>query len=55
LWERMQTLTRENLDRALGGWLDEDAIAAIIERRDAMAATIDKLVAKNGRSLVLIP
>ena len=55
LWERMQTLTRENLGRALGGWLDEDAIAAIIERRDAMAATIDKLVAKNGRSLVLIP
>ena len=55
LWERMQTLTRENLDRALGPWLDEDAIAAIIERRDAMAATIDKLVAKNGRSLVLIP
>ena len=55
LWERMQTLTRENLDRALGPWLDEDAIAAIIERRDAMAAAIDKLVAKNGRSLVLIP
>jgi Phosphatidylinositol 3- and 4-kinase len=54
LWERMQTLTRENLTRALGRWLDEDAIAAIIERRDAMAATIDKLVAKNGRSLVLI-
>jgi Phosphatidylinositol 3- and 4-kinase len=54
LWERMQTLTRENLARALGRWLDEDAIAAIIERRDAMAATIDKLVAKNGRALVLI-
>ena len=55
LWERMQTLTRENLARALGRWLDDDAIAAIIERRDAMGATIDKLVAKNGRSLVLIP
>jgi hypothetical protein len=55
LWERMQTLTRENLARAVGQWLDDDAIAAIIERRDAMAATIDKLVAKNGRSLVLIP
>ena len=55
LWERMQTLTRENLARALGRWLDEDAIAAIIERRDAMAATIDQLVAKKGRALVLIP
>jgi hypothetical protein len=51
LWERMQTLTRENLARALGPWLDDDAIAAIIERRDAMAATIDKLIAKTaGRS-----
>jgi hypothetical protein len=55
LWERMQTLTRENLARALGRWLDEDAIAAIIERRDAMAATIDQLDAKKGRALVLIP
>ena len=30
LWARMQTLTRENLTGTLGGWLDEDAIAAII-------------------------
>jgi Phosphatidylinositol 3- and 4-kinase len=55
LWARMQTLTRENLTGALGGWLDEDAIAAIITRRDAMATAIDKLVAKKGRALVLIP
>ncbi|HVQ12701.1 MAG TPA: hypothetical protein VMS40_03885 [Vicinamibacterales bacterium] len=55
LWERMQTLTRENLAQALGRWLDEDAIAAIIARRDAMAIAIDKLVAKKGRPLVLIP
>ena len=55
LWERMQTLTRENLARALGRWLDDDAIAAIIERRDAMAAAIDKQIAKKGRALVLIP
>jgi hypothetical protein len=55
LWERMQTLTRENLARALGGWLDEEAITAIITRRDAMAAEVDKLIAKKGRALVLIP
>jgi hypothetical protein len=55
LWERMQTLNRENLMRALGGWLDEDAIAAIIMRRDSMASEIDKLIAKRGRALVLIP
>jgi hypothetical protein len=55
LWERMQTLNRENLTRALGGWLDDDAIAAILTRRDAMASEIDKLIAKKGRALVLIP
>jgi hypothetical protein len=55
LWGRMQTLTRENLTRALGGWLDEQAIAAIISRRDQMASEVDKLIAKKGRALVLIP
>jgi hypothetical protein len=55
LWERMQALTRESLTRALGGWLDEAAITAIITRRDAMAAEVDKLIAKKGRALVLIP
>jgi hypothetical protein len=55
LWERMQMLTRENLARALGAWLDEAAITAIIARRDAMAAEVDKLIAKKGRALVLIP
>ena len=55
LWARMQTLTRENLTSALGTWLDQDAIAAIITRRDAMATAIDKQIAKKGRALVLIP
>ena len=55
LWARMQTLTRENLTAALGGWLDEDAITAIITRRDVMAVEVDKLIAKKGRALVLIP
>jgi hypothetical protein len=55
LWERMQTLTRENLTRALGPWLDEQAITAIITRRDAMAAEVDKQIARRGRALVLIP
>jgi len=55
LWERMQTLTREGLTRALGAWLDEAAIDAIIARRNAMAAEVDKLIAKKGPALVLIP
>ena len=55
LWERMQTLTRENLTRALGPWLDEQAITAIITRRDAMAVEVEKQIAKRGRALVLLP
>jgi hypothetical protein len=55
LWERMQALTRENLTSALGGWLDQDAITAIIVRRDVMAAEVEKLLAKRSRTLVLIP
>ena len=43
LWERIQALTRENLTRTLGAWLDEAAIAAIITRRDAMSAEVAKL------------
>jgi hypothetical protein len=55
LWERMQRLTRENLAGALGRWLDDDAIAAILQRRDGMAAAVDKLIANKGRALVVIP
>jgi hypothetical protein len=55
LWERMQALTPESLTKAVGGWLDQDAIAAIIARRDVMAREVDKLIAKKGRPLVLIP
>jgi hypothetical protein len=55
LWGRMQTLTRESLTRALGAWIDDDAITAIITRRDDMAREVDKLIAKKGKALVLIP
>ena len=55
LWDRMKALTRDDLNRTLGHWIDDEQIAAIIERRDAMAAAVDKLVAQKGRSLVIIP
>ncbi len=55
LWERMQSLTSENLMRALGGWLDNEAITAIIARRDKMAVEVDKQIKKKGRALVLVP
>jgi hypothetical protein len=55
LWDRMKALTRDDLTRALQPWIDGEAIGAIIERRDRMAAAVDQLVAKNGRALVIIP
>ena len=55
LWERMRTLTAEELTRALRPWVDDEAIGAMIHRRDQIAAAVDKLVAKKGRALVIIP
>ena len=54
LWEKLQAVTRDDLVRVLGPWIDTDAIDAILERRTRMAAAIDKLVAKKGRALVII-
>jgi hypothetical protein len=54
LWDRMKTLTREDLTRALQPWIDTQAIGAMIERRDRMAATVDQLVATKGQSVVII-
>ena len=55
LWERIRTLTAEELTRALRPWVDDEAIGAMIHRRDQIAAAVDRLVAKKGRALVIIP
>jgi hypothetical protein len=55
LWDRMKAITRDDLVRALKPWLDDEAIGAIVQRRDRMAMEVDKLVAKKGRDLVIIP
>lgn len=36
LWERIEALTRKQLDAVLGSWIAADQIAAIMERRDKM-------------------
>jgi hypothetical protein len=51
----MKTLTRDDLARALRAWIDDEAIGAIVERRNRMAAAVDTLVAKKGRAAVIIP
>jgi hypothetical protein len=55
LWTRMQALTRDDLARVLRPWIDGNAIDAMIERRNRMAAQVDALVKKKGRPLVIIP
>jgi hypothetical protein len=51
----MTNLTRADVSGALGSWIDADAIDAIVERRDRMAAAVEKLVAEKGRARVIIP
>jgi hypothetical protein len=55
LWERMKALTSDDLTKVLGPWIDGQAIRALVERRNRMAAAVDKLVAKKGRAQVVIP
>lgn len=55
LWERMTALTRDDLERALGPWISDYQISAILARRDMMVNIIEKLVAQKGRDLVIIP
>jgi len=55
LWDRIRSLTPEDVKRALGTWLDDRAIDAMIERRNLMAAAVDKLVAHKGAEAVIIP
>jgi len=54
LWGRLTALTRADLTRAVGAWIDERAIDAMIARRDRMVKDVDTLVAKEGRALVII-
>jgi len=54
LWARMQALTRADLVRVLGPWIDDEAIDAMLERRARMVSDVDKLVKKKGRASVII-
>jgi hypothetical protein len=54
LWRRIQALTRDDLVRVLGSWIDGDAVEAMLARRKQMADAIDKLVAKKGRAMVVV-
>jgi hypothetical protein len=42
-WARIEALTRKQLDGALGTWLDQKQLGAILERRERMRAEIKRL------------
>jgi len=52
LWEKMQALTLEDLDRILGKWTGDKEKKALITRRDLMAKNIAELVKKHGEKFV---
>jgi len=55
LWDRMTALTRDDLVRVVGAWIDGKAIDTLIDRRNRMVKEVEKLVKKKGRALVIIP
>jgi hypothetical protein len=52
LWEKMQALTEEQLKAAVGQWIGDREIRAVLERRNKMADEISKLVEASGADKV---
>lgn len=52
LWEKMQALTLEDLDRGLEKWVGDKEKKALLTRRDLMAKNIQDLIAKRGEKFV---
>jgi hypothetical protein len=53
LWEKFKALDEASLTEAVGKWLGKGELKAILERRDAMAKDIDRLVKAKGESAIL--
>ncbi len=54
VWDRMLALDEPTLTAALGEWLDDRSIRAILTRRDRMKVAIAKLVHDSGEAAVII-
>ena len=54
LWDRMEALDEPTLTAALGEWLTDAEIRAILERRDEMQEDIDAMVAERGEAAVFV-
>jgi hypothetical protein len=54
LWDKMMGLDEPALKIALGAWLNDKQIKAMLARRDRMKAMVDDLVKKNGKRAVFV-
>jgi hypothetical protein len=54
LWAKIAALDEPALTNALGMWVGKKEIMAILDRREKMKQTIDKLVSKNGQEQVWV-
>jgi hypothetical protein len=53
LWDKMQALTLETLQPAIGKWVSKGMLYAMLDRRNRMKREIDKLLKERGPSLWL--
>ncbi|MGE0122975.1 MAG: hypothetical protein AB7U25_08550 [Vicinamibacterales bacterium] len=53
-WRRIEALTREDVDRALGAWLSKSEQDAIFARREKMQQAVAKLVKDKGAASVFL-
>ncbi len=54
MWQKIDALTADDLERALGAWLGADERAALLARRDRMRADIAKRVKDQGAARVFV-
>ena len=54
LWDKMKALDGPTLQSALGEWLSDTELRAILERRDMMERAISRLVADRGDKAVFV-
>jgi hypothetical protein len=52
LWEKFKTLDEAAITGAVGDWLGKAEIKAMIERRDAMAKEVERLVKAKGDAAI---
>ena len=54
LWQRMLQLTEASLQDAIGAWVEQAEIRAMLARRDKMRQEIERMVSKSSEAAVFI-